>query len=286
MERYLSHFSAADYWNVPQLRVIISELAYEEGKSHYTYLNPRGGWKRRGIITHTSNLTLPTSAIISDKGTKVASPELVFLQLANRLSIHRLILLGLQLCSHPPGRPSKAITTKHKIQNFIKKTQGHRGYKKASRAVKYVENGSASIMESLTFMILTLPHFLGGFSLGKPTFNYEIKLSSEGGERLRQRRCFVDLYYKEAKLAVEYDSFAFHNRPADHGKDAIRSGILARQGIEILSLNTIQLYEEEACEDFAYNLASRIGERVQIRTEKFETMHGELRKLLPRRSNQ
>ncbi len=104
-------------------------------------------------------------------------------------------------------------------------------------------------MESIAYMILTLPHALGGYGLDGAVFNYEFMLKDEAAKRLGQKRCFVDLYYKKERLAVEYDSFAFHNRPMDQGKDAIRSAILERQNIEVIHLNTIQLYDKDACKD-------------------------------------
>jgi very-short-patch-repair endonuclease len=136
-------------------------------------------------------------------------------------------------------------------------------------------------MESLAFMILTLPHALGGYGLGGAVFNHEIKLRDEAGKRLGQKRCFADLYYKPAKLAVEYESFAFHNSPSEQGKDMMRSAILERQGVEVMHLSTIQLYDKDACKDFVFNLASRLGRRIQIRTKKFDEMHALLRALLP-----
>ncbi len=150
----------------------------------------------------------------------VASPELLFLELASKLSIHRLILLGLQLCSHPPGLPSMAITTKDKLDTFIAKTAGYRGNRKALQTMKYVENGSASIMESLTYMILGLPYTLGGYGLHGAVFNREIRLKGEAKIRLGQDRCFVDLYYKQEKLGVEYESFTYHSSPTEQGKVA------------------------------------------------------------------
>ena len=91
----------------------------------------------------------------------------------------------------------------------------------------------------------------------------------------------TDLYYKQAKLAVEYESFAFHNSPSEQGKDVMRSAILGRQGVEVMRLSAIQLYNKDACMDFAFNLAFRLGKRIQIRTKKFDGMHAFLRVLLP-----
>lgn len=211
----------------------------------------------------------------------VASPELVFLQLSSQINLHRLVLLGLQLCSFPPGSPNKSITTKKKLQKLINKTPRYPGRQNAQRALKYIEDGSASLMESLAYMILSLPHTLGGYGLGGAVFNYEVQLGEEAARLLGQKRCFIDILYRQKKIAVEYDSFTFHNSPKAQGRDAIRSGILYRLGFEIMHLKTIQLYNLKACDDFAINLGRRLGRRIRFRAKKYEAMRNQLRSLLP-----
>lgn len=281
MEKYLSHFSALAVWNIPYTDIVLGTLIDTDKRTEFTYSCADARIYKEGQKTYSCQIELPAGAVRSINGIRVASPELIFIQLASKLDIHRLILLGLQLCSHLPGKVSEAITTKQKLKNFTEKAHGHIGRPKAMRALKYIEGGSASIMESIAYMILTLPHTLGGYGLAAPVFNHEIRLKDGPGKRLGQNRCFVDLYYKSAKVAVEYDSFTFHNSPSEQGKDALRSAILERHGIEVMSLSTIQLYDREACKDFAHNLAGRIGKRIQIRTKKFNLMSTELRKLLP-----
>ncbi|MFA6984284.1 MAG: hypothetical protein WC276_10075 [Sedimentibacter sp.] len=281
MKEYMSNFSAASFWDIPCLETVLVSEIDKTSKVSFTVSKQSERFLKKDKIIHLCEVALPTNAVVSKNGTMVASPELVFLQLACKLDIHRLILLGLQLCSHPPGNPSEAITTKHKLKSFLAKTPGHHGHRKALRAVKYIEDGSASVMESIAYMILTLPHALGGYGLDGTVFNHEIKLNNEAAKRLGQKRCFADLYYKQAKLAVEYESFAFHNSPMEQGKDAMRSAILERQNVEVMHLSTIQLYNKDACMDFAFNLASRIGKRMQIRAKEFDQIHGLLRTLLP-----
>jgi hypothetical protein len=281
MKEYLSDFSAVKTWDIPYIENILDYEIIVEDTPHITVTEPNARFRSNGKKVHSCELALPTGAIIERNGRMIVSPELLFLELACKLSIHRLILLGLQLCSHPPGFPSMAITTKQKLNAFLTKTTGHRGHRKAIRAVKYVENGSASIMESLTYMIFTLPHTLGGYGLNGAVFNHEIKLKSGARIRFGQCRCFTDLYYKQAKLAVEYESFTYHNSPSKQGKDVMRSAILERQGVDMMHLSTIQLYDTDACSDFAYNLAARLGKRIQIRTKRFNDMHALIRALLP-----
>ena len=280
MEKYLSHFSAAEMWDIPCIKDVLGLKTEETNAVDITVSEQNAKFRIKGKNVHSCELTLPTDAVISRNGKMVASPELLFLELASKLSVHRLILLGLQLCSHSPGKPFEAKTTKQKLNAFLAKTPGHLGHRKAVRAMKYVENGSASIMESIAYMILTLPHSLGGYGLNGAVFNHEIKLKSDARIRLGQSRCFTDLYYKQAKVAVEYESFAYHHSPLEQGKDVMRSAILERQGVDVMRLSTIQLYDKNACEDFAYNLAARLRKRMQIRTKKFDEMHAHLRELL------
>ncbi len=285
MKMYLSHFSAAAYWNIPYIDAVLGSEITESEAVDFTVPENSSRFRKRCCRIHLCALDLPAGAVISRNGEAVASPELVFLQLASKLSIHKLILLGLQLCAYPPGKPSGAITTKKKLKAFLGKASGHRGQAKALRAVKYIEDGSVSVMESFVYMILTLPHALGGYGLGDAVFNYEINLKDEAGKRLGQQRCFTDLYYKSAKLAIEYESFTFHNSPSEQGRDAVRASILDRHGVEVMHLSPIQLYDKNACTDFVLNLASRLGKRIQIRTKKFNEMNALLRVLLPVRSS-
>lgn len=282
MEKYLSHYSAASFWEIPCLDVAAKNLYEETGdKKHYTFTDRKRISHKKGIIPHYCGLAHPPRAIIVKNEVAVASPELVFLQLADQLSLHQLILLGLQICSHPPGKASEALSNKRKLRNFVTNFERHTGRPKALRALKYVENGSASIMESLVYMILCLPNFMGGYGLGKAVFNHEIKLKTDLAKRLSQKSCFIDLYFKKGSFGVEYDSFEWHNSPSGLGKDALRAGILQRQGVEIFSLSTIQLYDEDACKDFALNLAESMGIRIRFRAEEFAPMHKKLRNLLP-----
>lgn len=281
MKGYLSHFSAVKAWDIPYIEAVLGKEIIENSPDEITVFEQNQRFYVNGKKTHSCKVALPAGAVTVRNGMTVSSPEMLFLELAGRLSIHRLILLGLQLCSHHPCKPSDAITTKQKLTAFLAKAAGHSGYRKAVRALKYVENGSASIMESIAYMILCLPHALGGYGLNGAVFNREIKLTAEAQEQLGQNCCFADLYYKKARLAVEYESFAHHNSPAEQGKDFVRAEVLKKQGIEVLHLSTIQLYNRENCRNFAINLATRLGKRMQIRTKKFDEMHASLRALLP-----
>lgn len=268
-------------WDIPCIETVVGHEIPGIDISDITVTNPNARFRINGKKVHSSKYPYPPGAILIKDGRMIASPELLFLKFAEKLSIHRLILLGLQLCSFQSGPSSAPITTKKKLEEFLSKTRRHKGQRNAVRALKYVQDGSASVMESLAYMILTLPHTLGGYGLHGAVFNHGIKLKGEAKLSLGQDSCFVDLYYKKEKVGVEYQSVAHHSSPTEQGKDAKRAVILERKGIKVLFLNTIQLYDRTACRDFAHTLAARLGRRIQIRTEKFDKMHTLLRELLP-----
>ncbi|MDR1797275.1 MAG: hypothetical protein LBR44_07555 [Clostridiales Family XIII bacterium] len=287
MKTYISHRSAAEYHQIPALDVVLpgaGAAARGAAAVDITYPERNRRFQAEGVRNHASGYPLPRGATIPGKHWDVASPELVFLQMATALDLQRLILLGLQLCSNPPGKAGEALSSKQRICAFLEKTPGYYGIRKAARAASFIENGSASVMESIAYMMLTLPHTLGGYGLGGATFNHEIALDRQASRRLGQNRCFVDLFFTRARLAVEYQSFAHHATAAEQGRDMVRAGILERMGIQVAPFSTIQLYDEAGCRDFAFNLARRLGRRIQIRTPRFETMHAALRSLLPTRS--
>jgi len=290
MKKYFSHFTAAYHWNIPHLNDVLEKKDVnryqDEEVVEITVTEQSRKYKKQNHIIHACELPLPRGAVVWSNESFVASPELVFLDLANNLDIHRLILLGLQMCSHPPGNKSESVTTKRKLSSFLEKTRGFRGHEKAEYALQYIENGSASFMESMAFMILTLPHKYGGFGLKGACFNYEIEFGKTYGQSLRQKRCFVDLFYSQEKLAVEYDSFAYHHSPSAQSKDLLRATAIERQRIEVMRFSTIQLYDEKACREFAQNLAVRLGRRIRIRTPKFHKANNDLRDLLPSRSQE
>jgi very-short-patch-repair endonuclease len=286
MKEYLSYRSAAEQYRIPSFDVVLAHTksGLSQNDSIPREVTFRGHAKRffaSETRNHSSQLALPKGAIVTKGGVAVASPELVFLQMATVLDMQRLILFGLQLCAHPPGKPGEAVSSQRKINAFLAKTHGHAGHRNAVRAAKLLEDGSGSVMESLAFMVLSLPHALGGYGLGGAVFNREITLDKQSGRRLSQKRFFVDIYYEKSKLAIEYQSLAHHATAAKQGKDMVRANILERLGVQMMSLSTIQLYSVDDTRNFAFNIAARLGRRIQIRTVRFPNMHAELRKLFP-----
>lgn len=284
MIKYISHFSALQIWNVPYLKNVFGEKYVKEREANLkldiTVSDRRARFSRDGCKIHSCCMELPRNAIVKRNGQLVASPELTFLQLSNELDLQQLIFLGLIMCSYKVGQSTTAITTKRKLEMLLQKTSKHRGNAKAVRALKHVEEGAASIQEMVAFMIITLPHILGGYGINGACFNREILLNKDSQKFLNQKRCYADIFFEEEKLDIEYDSQTHHNNPTAQGKDRKRASALESQGIDVISFTTIQLYEMDSCKKVVMNIAKRLGRRIQIRTNKFEPAHNRLKKFL------
>lgn len=284
MKEYISHYTAAYRWKIPYLHIIFDAELKKKNKDinlpHITVSNSAKSYNRKNLIVHSCELDLPRGAVRKCGTDLVASPEYTFLQLSNFLDIHRLILLGIAMCSHPPGKPDAAISSPRKLRDFLNKTTGFNGHQLAMRALLYIKGGAASPMEILSFMLLTLPHSLGGYGLSGAEFNTEIVLNKNSRYILEQNRCFADIYYPTEKIDVEYDSEERHSEQDKLNKDMLRATVLESMGIDMARLGKSQVYDKKAFYEFAQNLASRLGKRIRIRSEKFTMMNKKLRNLL------
>lgn len=232
---------------------------------------------------HTWSVDVPRNAFakVCD-GVFVSSPEFVFLQMANELSLIHLIELGYELCGSYSLNPaiergfeeSPCMTKASRIVAFLEKAPGSRGLRKARRAAKYILDGSASPMETILSMLLTLPMSLGGFALPRPALN-EGRVLKTGrvlgagrvleagrGDETRVRRS--DLFWEDAKLAVEYDSDSEHLSSRKFSEDAIRRNEFVLDGITVVTVTRLQVKNLIEMRKLADHLARHLGVRRRI----------------------
>ena len=111
--------------------------------------------------------------------------------------------------------------------------------------------------------------------------NHEIISDTGTLRRPRKKRYYVDFFYRKEKVAVEYDSRTYHSSASEQGRDSVRATSIVLQGVDVLSFTTTQLSNIEACDEFAYMLADRLGRGLRIRYKGFKKSQRELRKILP-----
>ena len=256
--------------------------------------------KSETIKLHVYTDKMPDGCFVSvGGGVAVCSPSFLFLQMAGELPLVKLIELGLELCgtySLPViddyyGSGEEAVDrTLYKqpqlagvktLTSFVTRMEGFHGRKKALRALRYIADGSASPMETILFMLLTLPHKLGGYGLPAPELNRQVDLMTTYKNRLKKAYYKCDFFWSKAGLAVEYDSDYYHTGADRIASDSKRRFDLAAHGVTVITVTTGQIRNDTAFESLAKLIAEKLRRRLRYENpQQFIKAKRELRKLL------
>lgn len=230
------------------------------------------------------------SFVFVDDGLYSVSPELCFLQLASECSVLELIQVGFELCGAYALQPGSYAgfekrgcppTSKKKIADFLERMKGARNIAAAQRALQYVQDNSASPMETACAMLLGLPHRFGGYNLGMPLMNYRIPLRQENeGFGPAYRKC--DLFWPP-NLGVEYDSALIHADKDQMEVDAVRNNDLVHKRVSVMRLTPKQVYVERALDKEAAQFASYLRKVINPRVKNFADKKKHLREVVLQR---
>lgn len=276
--------------------------------------------KSNDIRSYVFEAVLPRGSVVDvGGGLLVSSPELCFFQMASELVLVKLIELGFELCgsySLPGPRTTAGIedagsavtgpqvagsadaattlgsgekgfinrsllTSTKKLSDLAAQIAGSHGTKKAIRALQYIENGSASPMETVLVMLLSLPYKLGGYGLCMPELNAHITPAKSAKRIAGQAYYSCDLFWPDYDVAVEYDSDLFHTGADRIARDSKRRNALASMGITVVTVTNKQMRKVMEFEKVAKILATCTGKRLHHNENpKFHGAQRELRSLL------
>jgi len=313
MKQFISHQSALEFWRGAsaqnalagkKLRVkVLPTKPLEAGDLHTD--NPWGlamplhilvgsanaRKAARGLRCHISSGVFPGGSFIQgDSGLAISSPELCFVQMATELSLIELIELGFEFCGSyrlsDQKDPDKGfstdlpLTSTVQLDSFLSKTQGLKGHKQALRALRFIANGSASPMETILTMLLTLPYRLGGYAFPMPQLNYPVGVSAHSSKASGRQKYCCDLYWPDKRIDVEYDSDAFHTKSEQIAHDAIRRNDLLSMGISVVTVSRKQLFSTTGMHAVTEVLRKSLSRRVQYPIPEFYARRLALRKQL------
>jgi len=265
----------------------------------------------KSLYCHITLAEIPDGSFVRmPSGLIVSSPELCFLQMASELSFIDLIRLGYEFCgsyrldkgSDPDKgfRSDPPLTSVKKLSSYAAKAVNLKGCKNARRAINFVADGSASPMETVLAMLLTLPYRLGGYGFPKPMLNYRIDvpfgayesnndfpalvtITSAGTITTKSfsasadiSKYYCDLYWPEKKVAVEYDSDAFHTGSDRIAKDAIRRNALTSAGVTVITVSRSQITTAALLRNLAEDLSKLLGKRLTYSVNEFTYRQGKL----------
>ena len=315
---YISHSSALHYWrtnppwyvlegtdqnirklkNCARNREEIDSFSLPEsefGKRPIEVLIPPGAFRPRvGFTCHVQTQPLPPHALVPlYNGIHVVSPELCLVQAFNKLSFCEALQVGMEFCGtyalRPEGVEDKAsrdyrLVDASAFARHVDSWTGISGLPAARKGAQYLVNDSASPMETIVYLLLCLPRMYGGYNLGRPELNPEIKLPFDLQLVLRQEKVKPDLRWRKQKVVVEYDG-GYHDEGPQAVKDEVRKAVLESLGYTVYRFKKQHVYDPVLFDRLALTLARKLGVRVRPLTLKQTYAREALRALLPKRSN-
>lgn len=227
---------------------------------------------------HTQTSTLPSGSLMfldaipcngETLTVYVSSPELCLVQMGCLMERHELAELAFELCGDyalRPGRGNAAqiverphVTTAKQIKAFTDQADGVRGIRRARHAAENVLDGSRSPRESQIALEMTLSHRLGGYGLPCPILNEPITPKGLARRAAGRNAIIPDFYWSDAKIALEYDSEAFHAGKTEREHDLLKHNAYEMMGIRTLTMSNRQYVDQLQFTCIMNELSKRLG---------------------------
>ncbi|MCI8366181.1 MAG: hypothetical protein HFJ66_01055 [Eggerthellaceae bacterium] len=244
---------------------------------------------RKDSVCHTLTLSNGKVMVVDlGRGLFCTSPEETLLELCASESF----LFSLECCFELCGCYRKEcdgaggdlvkslpLTTPAAIEKMLSKRGNTPGRKVLDQILRYVIPLSASPMETGLVVIFVLPRRLGGYGLPRPLVNKRVVCRTKAGAP--SKTYYLDLYWPELGIALEYDSDEFHFREmSDVYRDSDRRTNLAKSGIETLSVTKGQVQSLAMLDTVAKAVAAKAGVRLRLSDKEYlrkrEQLHAAL----------
>ena len=154
--------------------------------------------------------TLSEGDVGEVRGLPVTSPERAFVDLAERLSVPRLVAIGDDLLR-------RGLCTRADIADVVGRSAGQRGVCTARRAAELLDPRAESPRESLTRAIIV--------EAGLPAPIPQVDIFDSRGRFIARG----DLVYEDLRIVIEYDGY-HHLTLQGQRRDACRRGDLGLEG--------------------------------------------------------
>lgn len=238
-----------------------------------------------GAVRHVTRIAYGKGSFfrIAD-GVYVPSPELCFVQAASMVSLYELIKIGSVLCGgfyFDPAAigglsPREPLTTRRRLEAFVRKHAGLKGIKKARQALPLLAERAASPPEIFLRSVLGLPRVYGGYGLVGSVVNRRVNVSKKARSISGRQTLVPDLCWPDHRLAVEYDSNSEHLEAEQVTRDATKRLALAHDRFSVITVTTRQLASPISMRHVAEEIARRTGRPLRIRGEHFASKHAAL----------
>lgn len=219
-----------------------------------------------------------------ESGVFVSCPELCFVQLAQSLPFHELVRAGNVLCGRfylDAGKGGELgrrepLTSKRRIEAFLRANPGIKGVKEARRALPWVTEGAASPPEAFLAMVFGLPYRYGGFQLSDLAVNRRLRPSHKAQQIARRTTLVPDILFADARLAIEYDSTAEHTSSSQLTRDAQKRLALEADGYKVVTVTAGQIGDSGEMRRIAEQCYRRRGKRFRPQSKEFANRQAHL----------
>lgn len=222
-------------------------------------------------------------------GAYISTPALAFVHEAlwgdDMIS---LLELGYELCGTYQSQRT-GVATRYQVEPLVSLRALHtyvsmnlsvKGAKKAGRAIRYLADGSASPRETKQALALGLPMMYGGYGLGIPRMNYEVRANAAARAISGKSSFRCDLCWPECKLDVEYQSKECHEGEARRISDSRRTNALMAMGWTVVCITNDELDSFAATEAIAQTIRRHLGKRSEVYVSDYHARKLRLRRQL------
>ena len=261
------------------------------------------GTSTKHLVTKVMAGPVPNGTFLDvGHGVCICTPQFAFTQMATDLDLIDAVGIGMELCGTYSvdwldlGQVADAsmsvswqrkrsractydlprATSSNRIGQFIDRMWWQRGKNSGTAALRWVADGSASLMETAVYLLLCLPKRLGGYGLPKPTLNPKLIISNPDGPKER----YPDFFWKGANIDVEYNSDAEHSGEWSRYRDSKREVELVVANVKVLPLTRQQLMDVDEFDGFAQGLRRMLGVRARKPDSEWAHRRADLRRRL------
>ena len=119
-------------------------------------------------------------------------------------------------------------------------------------------------------MQVTLPRHMGGYGLSGAKLNEPIELVGSQRERLSRAVITPDMVWSKSRIALEYESDAWHSGGKEFVRDSRRRNDLRSLGYDVVTVTNDEFKCVVDMDRIAGNIAKKLGVRIRVSSEDYE----------------
>lgn len=244
-----------------------------------------------GLLSHVWSHPISANGLIElERGIYVCDVALCVQQIASMLDEPELIECLFELCgkyslpSQPdePYRERPPLVTTEALNCHVERAPGQWGINRLRNALRYVQNGVRSPMETALLIPIVGPRRLGGLNI--KTVQAAQRVEVVGCARGLTRRSYFecDALLPKSRTDLEYDGI-IHEDAEQAAIDTERANAMMAMGYNVMNVNRHALFDPLAFRRLMLAIMQREGRRIDRLPPEFYQKQENLRRFVLRR---